>query len=147
MPEAQPPGMKELAGQFDDNLHLAVAAYNYGPGRIDAGSLPEGALWYSRYIYQHLQRVLGNKQLAAETAPRPAAAAQFGRQLLISFDRPYRARDFIIYLADEVPGLDLQQRSNALGRHDVVLLYQSESERLLALEAIGKSGVAPLVAL
>jgi soluble lytic murein transglycosylase-like protein len=41
--------LKGLITRFDGNLHLALAAYNYGPGRIEANqsSIPSGANWYS----------------------------------------------------------------------------------------------------
>ena len=54
--------LKELLGNYDDNLHLALAAYNYGPSRIakDGFNIPSGAEWYSGYIYRHLNYVLGD---------------------------------------------------------------------------------------
>lgn len=134
--------LAELAGKFDDNLHLAVAAYNYGPGRIAAGRVPEGALWYSQYIYQHLQRVLGRKHPATSELIRPVGSPGGGRQVLMRFNQSHRARDFLNYLRSQVPGLNLQQQSEALGQHDVVLLYQNETERLRALGSLTQSGVA-----
>jgi soluble lytic murein transglycosylase-like protein len=133
----------ELAAKFDNNLHLVVAAYNYGPGRIESGQMPEGARWYSQYIYQHLQRVLGREHIPTSELI-PAATAVGGHQVLMTFNASQRARDFISFLSEQVPGLNLQQQSESLGRHDVLLLYRSESERAGALDAIAAAGVMPL---
>ena len=147
--------LAELADRFDNNLHLTVAAYNYGPGRIEPGQVPEGANWYSHYIYQHLQQVLGEEHVAtSKLIPGTSADAHgeqtvgpltAGRQVLMSFNVSHRARDFIEFLQGEVPELNLQQQSEALGQHDVVLLYHSESERLSALDSISAAGISPLV--
>jgi hypothetical protein len=134
----------ELATRFDNNLHLMVAAYNYGPGRIEAGQIPDGALWYSQYIYQHLQQVLGRKHVATSELLPPADLSAGGFQLLMRFNRPQRARDFKSYIEGQLPDLELQQRSEALGQHDVVLIYQDEAQRLNALSLISAAGIATL---
>ena len=134
----------ELAARFDNNLHLMVAAYNYGPGRIDAGHVPDGAQWYSQYIYQHLQQVLGKKHIATSELIQPAIRPDSGYQVLMRFDRSQRARDFKAFVEVQIPGLNVQQRSEALGQHDVVLLYQDETERQRALSLINAAGIATL---
>lgn len=134
--------LKELAGQYNNNLHLMVAAYNYGPGRVSPGDVPEGARWYSGYIYQHLQQVLGSGQSTGDPVPvRPASAA--GRELLMTFNGVRRAEDFMSFLTSAIPNINLQLQSESLGQHDVVLLYHSESERNSALNSISAAGVVP----
>ncbi len=131
----------ELAAQFDNNLHLMVAAYNYGPGRINAGELPEGARWYSQYIYRHLQQVLGGEPDERGELSPPTSPAAVKYQVLMRFDSPRRARDFMSFITLALPGLTLQQRSEALGQHDVVLLYEDEAQRLRALSLINATGI------
>ena len=133
--------LAELSSRFDRNLHRVVAAYNYGPGRIDAGVMPEGARWYSQYIYQHLQRVLGNPHVPTSELIAPRADRDGGFEVLFRFNQPYRARDFVSFLETQVPDLELAHRSEALGQHEVVLLYQGESERLRAMDSLRDAGL------
>jgi hypothetical protein len=133
--------LRELAQHYADNLHLAVAAYNYGPSRVLPTQVPEGALWYSHYIFQHLQQVLGleptaTSQLVA-APPRPGG----GREVLMTFNSAHRARDFIAFLTSQVPGLNLQQQSEVLGRHEVVLLYGDQAGKGRAMQALAAAGL------
>lgn len=137
--------LQELTAKFDDNLHLAVAAYNYGPGAIAPGAVPPGARWYSQYIYEHLQHVLGDA-IDHVAPPRPASSAEAeGQELLMSFNAQRRARDFIAFMADEIPGVRLQLNSAAKDHHEVVLLFNDEDERQNALSSISAAGISPLI--
>lgn len=136
--------ISELAGRYEDNYHLVLAAYNYGPGRISEGEVPAGASWYSQYIYQHLQQVLGQKHIpTSELIERPAPR-DAGHQVLMTFNQAYRARDYLAFMRAQLPELNLQQQSEALGFHDVVLLYQNETERRTALKSLNAAGIATL---
>jgi soluble lytic murein transglycosylase-like protein len=133
--------LSELRQTYNNNLHLAVAAYNYGPSRVTGAQVPEGALWYSHYIYQHLQQVLGRATTASSALlPRPATTG-VGSQVLMTFNHAHRARNFMEFLKGEVPGLNLQIQAEAMGRHEVVLVYASDEERLGALQLLDKAGV------
>jgi hypothetical protein len=134
--------LSQLAGRYDDNLHLMLAAYNYGPGRIAPGDVPEGARWYSGYIYRHLQRVLGRGAAHVADLARPGSVGTAGRHVLMRFNSVHRARDFTRYLRAQLPDLNLQRRSDTLGQHDVVLVFGSDAERDGALQAIRNAGVA-----
>ena len=69
--------LKELLTRYDGNVHLAMAAYNYGPGRIkkhmSSSGMPNGAIWYSQYIYDHYQTI-AKRQAETQTAPLQVAA-------------------------------------------------------------------------
>ena len=62
----------------------------------------------------------------------------------MSFNQPYRARDFLSFLENQEPGLELAQRSESLGRHDVIVLYQDEADRQRAIEAVTRTGLITL---
>ena len=124
--------LRELLDRYDGNLHLTLAAYNYGPTRIrknsDSGSIPQGAQWYSGYIYHHLQHILRG-------ATAPAASSGSGGRLrynpkqqleIITFTKPYRAAGFCQYLKERAPGLNLDWYRMGLGRYQVVMLYTDE---------------------
>ncbi len=129
----------ELRERYAGNLHLAVAAYNYGPSRVVAGQVPDGANWYSQYIYGHLEQVLGREPSAG--AARETGAGGGGQQVLMTFTQAHRARRFVAWLDAAVPGLDLQQRSAQLGLHQVILQYRSDEELRVALQQIAASGI------
>ncbi len=134
--------LAELSSRYDGDLHRAVAAYNYGPGRVDAGELPEGALWYSQYIYQHLQRVVGGEHTPTSRllAAAPRSAGE-GFLVLTHFNRAHRARQFADFLSGLDPAMRLAHRSESLGRHEVVLLYRDAAEREQGLQVLRRSGL------
>lgn len=136
--------LAELSDRFDHDLHRVVAAYNYGPQRIETDVLPEGARWYSQYIYQHLQRVLGAPHIPTSELIPPVNGTGGGFQVLVRFNQPYRARDFMAFMDTQIPGLELAHRSEALGQHEVVLLYKDETERRRALDSIRDAGLFPM---
>jgi hypothetical protein len=53
--------LAQLIERFNGDTFLALAAYNYGPTRIERdngrGRIPEGARWYAAYIHNHLQYI------------------------------------------------------------------------------------------
>ncbi len=124
--------LRELLDRYDGNLHLTLAAYNYGPNRIRknsvSSSIPQGAQWYSSYIYHHLKHILrGATASAAASGSGGRLRYDPGQRLeIITFTKPYRAAGFYQYLKERAPGLNLDWYRMGLGRYQVVMRYTDE---------------------
>lgn len=120
--------LNELLQQYDGNLHLALAAYNYGPSRIakDGSDIPPGAEWYSGYILQHLDYVLGDRNPKKPLGEH--LYSELGRTTLVSFAEPYRAAAFVGSMEQLSPGLQLDWFRHDVGRFSVVLIYEGKDD-------------------
>ena len=131
--------LKELLGRYDGDLHLTLAAYNYGPNRIppNAVTIPSGATWYSAYIYRHLNYVLGDRRNAPVT---PSLYSELGRAVLVSFGEPYRAAAFVERLEGRAPDLQLDWFRKGVGKFDVVLVYEGKDEYTTSARLLTQAG-------
>jgi hypothetical protein len=132
--------LRELLQTYDGNMHLALAAYNYGPGRIakNGNNIPSGAEWYSGYIYRHLNYVLGDGT-QGESVPDTLYSA-IGQSTLLTFGEPYRAEAFIERLEARAPELSLDWFRRGTGEFEVVMTYANRDEFDISARQLRNAG-------
>ncbi len=123
--------LRQLLDRFDQDLHVALAAYNFGPTAIarNLGNIPDKAEWYSGYIYRHLGYVMGDEVAVAETGTETVRHYdQEGKLRLIDFNKPYRAEALVKVIESRHAALRVDWFDRGLGYYQVVLLYQDSKE-------------------
>ena len=135
--------IRMMLDRYNGDVHRAVAAYNYGPGRISRNlgvPIPKGADWYSGYVYHHLQQVLAG---AVKGKPVTAKKKKYtpGTKIpVILFHNPLRARDFMAYFKERAPNLKLDWFRTSLGETYIVLLTETKAEQDKSVQQMKKLG-------
>lgn len=134
--------LRGLLDRYDGDLHLALAAYNYGPQRIRANAaMPDGAEWYSGYIYRHMQYVL-SRAAPDETDAAPRAYLDEGKTELIVFREPYRADAFVRALERDAGGVRFDWFRVGEARYRVVMLHDDAAEYRRSRARLRRAGFA-----
>ena len=139
--------LRELLDKYANNERRALAAYNYGPGRIKAkGTLPKGAQKYIATVNRHR----GSQSGSQGPRPVPTPKVDSGKraksdikQMVASFSSRIRARRYRGLLERKIPAARFQVEPARFGKHAVMLTSSAQSlsadDRTL-LKSLGWSG-------
>lgn len=132
--------LRGLLDRYDGDLHLALAAYNYGPSRIHADTpLPDGAQWYSGYIYRHMRYVL-SKSSPDAAGDVSRSYVEEGKIDLIVFNEPYRAAAFVRALERDAGGVRFDWFRIGQASYRVVMLFDDAGEYQRGKTRLRKAG-------
>lgn len=129
--------LKQLLKRYNGDIHKTLAAYNYGPGRIKTdqqATIPNGANWYSQYIYDHLQTLASAKNHDYRRIQQYA---------IISFHDPYLAKNFVASLRKRDSSLQLDWFDKGFGRYQVIANYMPKEKNKL-LKQLARLGFIAL---
>lgn len=139
--------LKMLLNRYDFDIHRALAAYNYGPGRIPTGeyyeALPKGAQWYSRYILNHINGII---RLKSDLVPyefqlttlEPKQRIQ--HSVLAKFKEKDKARHLSKFLRMKIPSYEFDWLDRGSNNFVVVLTYENNNQKQQAKSKLANYG-------
>lgn len=117
--------LRELLDRYASDERRALAAYNYGPGRIaTTGDIPTGAQKYVDRVFKHRMKLLGGSPKVAEASSRVNVGKNrknSKKQLIASFSSRLRAQRYARILGEKVPAATFAVHRARLGQHGVML--------------------------
>ena len=121
--------LRELLDRYKGNERRALAAYNYGPGRIKArGILPRGARKYVATVERHRLALLGGggrrPSKAAPDVPKknpPKFKKNSNKQLVATFSSRIRANRYLKLLQRKIPRAGFQLEKSRFRGHALLL--------------------------
>ncbi|MFH1885407.1 MAG: transglycosylase SLT domain-containing protein [Pseudomonadota bacterium] len=116
------------------STYLALAAYNYGPGRVSKGNVPDGAQWYAAYIYRdNLLKILETNY-------------EERQWILVNEYTHYRAAvHFQDFWSKKVSDVSLEVKKSNKYTYDLYIAYKDEADRLRSVDRFMKiTGFRPM---
>ena len=128
--------LKQLLHGSGGNVERALAAYNYGPGRISRSpTLPEGAKNYARKVTSQ-QTKINNESSDREAALTTARS--------VVFDSNFHAKRFARTLDRQIKGASFKSQSTADGTYEVLMVIHESGlgpTDVATLETLGWSNL------
>lgn len=138
--------LRSMMDRYNQDTHRALAAYNYGPGRIPKGwpyqTLPQGAKWYSSYILQHVNAVL-NDGYGIGTRYNASKVSKFStpyQHEIIRFRQNSKAQNFLRYIRGQAPDLKLVSVAVSEVEFAVISRYKNLKEKDLGASRLFELG-------
>jgi hypothetical protein len=108
--------LRELLDHYDQDTHLALAAYNYGPTRIKSQSdIPDSVQGYVNLVNRERVKIANemNRSVPGKLNSREPIE-------IIRFNNASRARRYLASLQEQIPGLALNIRQTR--RENIIYL-------------------------